>query len=215
MTKRSDVIAGMRFTRLVTIEPVMKGRQLHWRCVCDCGKERVAYISDLIRGQNHSCGCLHREISAARMRILRTSHGHAKGWAETRTYTSWQSMMSRCNNPKASDYARYGGRGISVCDRWRSFEAFLADMGERPADKTLDRRDVHGDYEPENCRWATVSEQNSNKRSRFTSIEPHEVEQIKWLYSIGYRQNEIATFFEVSQTYISGIVRGRIHGVIR
>jgi hypothetical protein len=73
-------------------------------------------------------------------------------------------MIQRCNNPKATNYKYYGGRGITVCDRWHSFINFLADMGERPAGMTLDRIDVNGKYEPSNCRWTTSSEQQQNKR---------------------------------------------------
>jgi hypothetical protein len=82
-----------------------------------------------------------------------------------RTYASWRSMMSRCYNPKATAYENHGGRGIIVCEEWHNFENFLSDMGERPPDKTLDRYPNNdGNYEPGNCRWATWSEQNKNKR---------------------------------------------------
>lgn len=97
-----------------------------------------------------------------------TRHGHnTRDHASTRTYRTWNHMKQRCENPNNDNFAHYGGRGISVCERWRSFENFLADMGERPAGTSLDRIDVNGNYEPGNCRWATQKVQRSNERRTF------------------------------------------------
>jgi len=93
------------------------------------------------------------------------AHRHKAGEKETRVYRAWANMRTRCTNPKAPNYPRYGGRGVTVCERWRHFENFLADMGEPPPGKSLDRYpDNAGNYEPGNCRWATLSEQNRNLR---------------------------------------------------
>jgi len=92
-------------------------------------------------------------------------HGHNTRAFRSRTYRAWVGMRSRCKYQYLDSYPRYGGRGIAVCDRWRSFDAFLADMGEAPAGTSLDRIDTNGHYEPGNCRWATGAEQNANKRS--------------------------------------------------
>lgn len=101
-----------------------------------------------------------RETMGERM----TTHGHTKGSKPSPTYSSWSAMIDRCTNRNSPNFARYGGKGIKICDRWRAFENFLADMGERPERHTLDRYpDGSGNYEPGNCRWATSRQQNLNQ----------------------------------------------------
>lgn len=155
-------LEGQRFGRLTVIEPAekIKGRQWQYRVVCDCGTERIIFGTNLRSGYTTSCGCLRREETGKRF----ATHGHSN--PRTPTYTSWMSMRMRCNNPNAPKYSIYGGRGITICDHWDSFENFLADMGERPEGTTLDRVNPDGNYEPANCRWATVKEQNNNKRNK-------------------------------------------------
>lgn len=98
------------------------------------------------------------------------------GMSHTATYRAWGSMIQRCTNPNATNYDNYGGRGIKVCKRWRSFPAFLADMGQCPEGKTLDRRDNDGSYQPGNCRWATRSQQNKNR-----NMKRRKIWNTKWL----------------------------------
>jgi hypothetical protein len=117
----------------------------------------------LRNGSVKSCGCLARELTSARNKA---SAKHGRTGRSDPTYSSWQSMKTRCTNPRSEQYPTYGGRGIRVTPAWLDFSAFIADMGERPPGTTLDRwPNVNGDYEPGNCRWATMREQENNKRN--------------------------------------------------
>lgn len=165
--QRPRVNAGERFGRLVALERVSApgAHSVAWMCRCDCGSTTRVASSSLRSGNATSCGCRQRELAGAQGRSNAT-HGHSRHHQPTPTYRSWSSMLARCTNPSDHAWADYGGRGIRVCDRWReSFEAFLADMGERPEGKTLDRfPNCDGNYEPGNCRWATDLEQQNNRR---------------------------------------------------
>jgi hypothetical protein len=156
-------LAGQRFDRLTVIRDTGSrddsGRVI-WLCSCDCGKQRNAVSRDLTAGRTTSCGCKKSE----RAKEAAVKHG-ASGANTAPEYRSWQSMITRCTNPKYEHWDRYGGRGIQVCQRWRtSFAAFLADMGPRPAGTSLDRHpNPDGNYEPGNCRWATRVQQRANR----------------------------------------------------
>jgi len=156
-------LTGTRFGRLVALRLVAKNLT-RWECRCDCGTVAVIRSSQLCSGGTKSCGCLKREIAIQSGRANR-KHGNCA--ERTPTYISWVQMIARCTNPKLVEYPRYGGAGVTVCERWRGFTNFLADMGDRPKGKTLDRwPNPAGNYELENCRWATPLEQSRNRQRK-------------------------------------------------
>lgn len=164
MPKHVD-LRGRRQGALTVIEPVGSDRRgTIWQVRCDCGALIERRTADLCRTRRpaQSCGCRRRIGNLGR----RWKHGQSKRASQpaSPTYQVWSSMKARCGDPRSPSYPDYGGRGITVCERWESFEAFLADMGERPAGRTLDRIDGNRGYEPSNCRWATLVEQNTNRR---------------------------------------------------
>lgn len=148
-------LTGRRYGILTVIsrEPNAQCGNRRWLCRCDCGTEKVLLASNLARTQ--SCGCLKLKLIGDKKR----THGQSK----TQLYGVWNSMHMRCSNPDAESYPQYGGRGIKVCDRWKSFENFRDDMGERPRGASIERDDYNADYSPSNCRWASAKEQGRNK----------------------------------------------------
>jgi hypothetical protein len=164
-------LTGQRFHRLAVIQregSASDGKAM-WRVLCDCGMQKIVIGRNLTTGNTTSCGCFNKEVITSQMmgRQYGLRHGHGRrGKNRTPTYQSWSCMIQRCMNPNQEHYPLYGAKGITVCERWLTFENFLADMGERPPGTTLSRFGDTGNYEPGNCAWHTWSQQRCEAKMK-------------------------------------------------
>lgn len=168
---RFEDLTGQRFGRLTAVRSVKgKDGRTAWVCSCDCGGETTAKPGHLKSGHTKSCGCIFTDVMKGNRH--RRTHGGAPAENKTRLYHVWQDMKRRCYNPNSSIYKHYGGRGIAVCEEWKTdfqeFRKWAQENGynsEAPRGKcTLDRIDVNGNYEPSNCRWVDMKTQSANRR---------------------------------------------------
>lgn len=180
-TPRRD-LTDREFGRLIVLRFVgYKNKSSQWLCLCVCGNERVVSAAHLGRDTN-SCGCLRIEMSAAKNRT--------HGMSGTPEHNTWLWIIQRTSNPQNKRFGDYGERGIRLCERWRSFENFLADMGLRPSPQhSIERKDNNGDYEPGNCEWATNEQQAANRRSNINlSLNGETHHLAEWSRRIGVKR---------------------------
>lgn len=180
-------LLGQTFGRLTVLTLARIEKRAIWACSCSCGKIVEVTGNSLCSGNTSSCGCLHTE------QLVSRNMADAKGVKNHPLYLTWTSMLMRCGNPNDAYYSIYGGRGIKVCDRWKSFETFCADVGDRPQDMTLDRIDTNGDYSPENVRWATAETQARNRRTnRMIEFAGRRLCVTEWALETGINKAVIA-----------------------
>lgn len=178
-------ITRQKFGRLTAVSFHKKNGVVYWLCRCDCGNEKTV-IRCCLNRPNVSCGCLHSEIQRARL----TKHGMSR----TPEYHAWQAMNQRCSNPKNPEYKNYGARGITVCERWQSFDNFLADMGKRPSpDLSLERERNNDGYSSTNCKWATKAEQSNNRRAQhLVEFDGREQTVTRWENELGMKRGRLS-----------------------
>lgn len=185
-------LTGLRFGLLTVIsraENTASGRT-RWLCRCDCSGEKIVAAAELRKGSTRSCGCL----ALAQKRAAAKSKCHAYSRANmTSEKRSWENMLARCQNKTHKSYQRYGGRGITVCERWRtSFVNFVKDMGSRPVGCTLDRIDPNKNYTPDNCRWSTRIEQGNNRcNNRIIELNGEALTVMQWSRRLNIRPDTI------------------------
>jgi hypothetical protein len=185
-------MVGKRFGRLVVIgraDDIDPGRP-RWLCRCDCGNERVVRGISLRKGDTKSCGCIQKE----RMKLLSESH-ITHGKSKTRLYRIWFNIKCRCYKSSFPDYARYGGRGIKVCDEWKdNFQAFYdwSTSNGYLENLTIDRIDNDGDYSPQNCRWVNTEVQNNNtRRNYYITLNGETLTLSQWAKKCGINRNTL------------------------
>lgn len=185
-----------RLTVLHRVENNIDGDAM-WLCECSCGSTRIVKGGSLRSKTTRSCGCLFEEIRSGG---TATTHGQS----QTSEYSVWSAMKQRCNNENIAHYDNYGGRGISVCNRWNvSFETFISDMGRRPSrSHTIERIDNNGNYEPSNCKWATYAEQNRNKRDNvYVTINGKTMVAEDWGKQHGLPRSIVSNRIKIGMTH--------------
>jgi hypothetical protein len=184
-------LTGQKFGRLTVLrraDALTSNREVQWICQCSCPKKTICTVrsSNLRRGSTRGCRCNSQ-------RVYRLAGRSRKGQQMAPWYVSWGHMWRRCTDPKNNRYALYGGRGITVCERWRDSALFYADMGERPVGCSLERRDNNGPYAPENCYWATRTQQGRNQRTnRWVTFQNVTLLVTEWPLVLGHSRQVLS-----------------------
>lgn len=182
-------LSGERFGRLFVVKRVENNNKgyAQWLCKCDCGKETIVVTANLKRGHTKSCGCLRKDNTSGEKCSL-----YKHGKYNTKLYKVWHNMKERCLNNNATHYEFYGGRGITICNEWKkdfmSFYNWAINNGYND-NLTIDRINVNGNYEPQNCRWITIKEQANNRRSNHLityNKETHTMMEWAEIFNINY-----------------------------
>lgn len=176
---------GQKFNKLYLLEFHRIERLGYYYCLCDCGQKSMVRWNNIQSGVTKSCGCMFKN------RLKK--HGDSSNVVRVKEYRTWAAMKSRCNSKTNYNYDWYGGRGIKVCKRWNVYKNFLADMGRAPSPKhTIERIDVNGNYEPSNCKWATMQEQLNNRRNnRVITIDGVKKTVAQWARHKNISYNEM------------------------
>lgn len=197
-------LSGERFGRLLvkSKDKTDARGEIWWLCNCDCGAVKAVRGHKLRSGVTQSCGCLSREITSSRSRT--------HGMTDTRIYTIWTGMLQRTSNSRNHDFKKYGARGIKVCEEWRAFEKFndWAKTSGYLDHLTIDRIDCDGDYEPKNCRWVSIADQQRNRRNNKLSAA-----DIASIRSSSSHYSEIARRFGISASYAWSIKNRERNGI--
>lgn len=202
--KVKTVELGACFGRWTVIDHPTKRPHVGIECIaqCDCGNVRLIPQHSLTSSNSRSCGCLKLEML--------TTHGHTKGDKQSPEFSVWRSMIKRCTVPTTVQFHRYGGRGISICERWMLFKNFLADMGPRVAGTSIDRINNDGNYEPANCRWATFEEQvNNTVTNRFIEHDGLRLSIAQWARRLGVKESMIRGRLERGWSEVDALEKPR------
>lgn len=204
-------IRGQRFGRLTVLDLAERkdGHSSWWVCKCDCGNIKEVRRSCLVKGLTKSCGCYKRDKAREHGRKMMTKHG----WYGTRVYNIWHQIVDRCDNPRSTQYRNYGERGIRICEEWRNHPERFCEwaMANGYEDGlSIDRIDVNGDYEPNNCRWITMEEQQTNKRNNVLITYKGKTQCIaEWSRELGVSYHRIYQRLNAGWTNPQEILFGR------
>lgn len=206
-------LKGMIFGRLTVLYRANSRKsgsdnrsRVFWMCKCECGVMKEIQSSPLLQGNTKSCGCL----SIEKIKNLNYSHGESN---RTREFSSWSHMKGRCNCETDIKYVNYGGRGISVCERWNnSYQNFLEDMGRCPDGYSIHRIDNDDNYHPENCKWATNKEQaNCKTTTVYLEHEGVRLSMVDWSRKLGYNYKSFHHQLRYKNKTLKELIDGRVH----